>query len=79
MYQYIPKGVCPRLIEFDLENNIVKNLKFTGGCNGNLKALGKLVEGMPKDEVITKLSGITCGNRPTSCADQLSKALQETN
>lgn len=79
MYKYTPKGICPRLIEFELENNLVKNLKFTGGCNGNLKALGKLVEGMHKDEAIAKLSGITCGHRPTSCADQLSKALQEAN
>lgn len=79
MYKYIPQGICPKLIEFELENNLIKNLKFTGGCDGNLKALGKLLEGVHKDEAIAKLSGITCGKRPTSCSDQLSKALQEAN
>lgn len=74
---YLPKGVCPRKIEFDLEDGIVHDLHFTGGCDGNLKAIGKLVEGMPADRVIAILEGNTCGRKPTSCADQLARALRQ--
>ena len=77
-YEYKPSGVCSTLIEFDLDdNNVIHNTKFTNGCNGNLKALSILVEGMPCSEVIDKLSGIRCGFRPTSCSDQLTKAVSE--
>ena len=76
-YTYIPKNVCARKIEFDIENNIITNVSFAGGCNGNLKAISKLVEGMKVDEVIAKLSGNTCGFKNTSCADQLANAIKE--
>ena len=64
------------MIYFDLEDNKVKNVEFLGGCNGNLKGIGKLVEGMDVDEVISRLDGITCGMKSTSCPDQLAKALK---
>lgn len=75
--RYATKGTCSRFIDFDLEDGIVKNVVFTGGCNGNLKGIGALVEGMEAKEVIKRLSGITCGFKPTSCPDQLAKALEE--
>lgn len=75
--RYATKGTCSRFIDFDLENGIVKNVVFTGGCNGNLKGIGALVEGMEATEAIKRLSGITCGFKPTSCPDQLAKALEE--
>ena len=65
------------MIEFDITDGKVHNVKFTGGCNGNLKGIGKLVEGMDAEEVITRLEGTKCGARPTSCPDQLSKALKQ--
>lgn len=65
------------MIQFDLEDGIVKNVAFTNGCNGNLKAIAKLVEGMPKEKVISLLRGNTCGMKKTSCADQLAIALSE--
>ncbi len=75
-HEYKTMGTCSTRIEFDLENkNIVKNVVFTGGCNGNLKAISKLVDGMKAEEVIKILKGNTCGPKPTSCADQLTKAL----
>ena len=68
--------VCTRLIEFDLdENNLIHNAKFTGGCNGNLKAISKLIEGKKAEDVAEILKGNLCGQRSTSCADQLSIAL----
>ena len=75
-HEYRPSGVCSRLIEYDLEGDKVYNVKFTGGCNGNLKAIGILVDGMSVDELESKLSGNTCAARPTSCADQLAKAVR---
>ena len=76
-FEYQPQGVCSRLIEFDLqEDGTVKDVVYTGGCNGNLKAIGKLVDGMPADKVIELLKGNTCGLKGTSCADQLTKALE---
>ena len=75
--RYATKGTCSRFIDFDLEDGIVKNVVFTGGCNGNLKGIGALVEGMEAKEAIKRLSGITCGFKPTSCPDQLAKALEE--
>lgn len=76
-YSYTPKGVCSRQIEFEIDNGILKNVRFTGGCPGNLKALSALVEGMPYEEVLKRLSGIQCGFRKTSCSDQLTKAIKE--
>ena len=74
-YDYIPSGICATKIEFDIEEGKVKNVKYTGGCNGNLKAIGALVEGKSKEKIIELLKGITCGHKNTSCSDQLAKAL----
>lgn len=76
MYTYLPSGVCAKKIEFDIENDRLKNLAFTNGCPGNLEGIGRLVEGMGVDEVIARLKGITCGKKPTSCPDQLVRALE---
>lgn len=76
-FQYKTKGTCSQMITFDIEDGKVKNVTFFGGCNGNLKGIGALVEGMNVDEVITKVEGIRCGSKETSCPDQLSKALKE--
>lgn len=77
-YTYMPKNVCSRQIDFDLdEEGRIHNLVFIGGCNGNLKAIGKLCEGKDAEEIKDLLHGNTCGPRPTSCADQLSLALIE--
>lgn len=77
MYQYRTKGTCSQMIYFDLEDGKVKNVQFLGGCNGNLKGIGQLVEGMDVDDVIARLEGTTCGMKRTSCPDQLAKALKE--
>ena len=74
-YQYIPRGVCSRLIEIEIEDDIIKGCRFLGGCNGNLQGIGRLVEGMEVEDAIEKLQGIDCGGRGTSCPDQLAKAL----
>lgn len=74
-YDFSPKGVCARRLEFELDGDIVKNVQFMGGCNGNLKALAALTEGMTVDQVREKLQGITCGLKNTSCSDQLAQAL----
>lgn len=74
-YEFRPRGVCSQKITFEIEDGIVKNVAFSGGCHGNLQGIAKLVEGMPKDEVIKRLSGIRCGFKPTSCPDQLAQAL----
>ncbi len=74
-YGYKTSGTCSRYIEFELEDGIVHNVAFTGGCNGNLKSIGKLVEGMKVEDVIDKIQGVDCGGRGTSCGDQLAKAL----
>lgn len=74
---YKTQGTCSSCIEVELDdNNIVKEVKFVGGCDGNTKGITKLVQGMPKDEVINKLKGIKCGNKRTSCPDQLARALE---
>lgn len=75
-HTYTPRGICPYLIEFDVEDDKVKNVRFSGGCNGNLQAIATLVDGMPVSEVTEKLSGIRCGHKQTSCADQLAQALK---
>ena len=76
-YSYGTKGVCSREVSFDMEDGVVTNVAFVGGCNGNLKAIGKLVDGMTVAEIEEKLLGNTCGNKPTSCADQLARAVRE--
>lgn len=78
-FTYTTEGVCSRQIDFDVENGIIHNVSFLGGCNGNLKAISKLVEGMPAEKVIEILRGNTCGDNTTSCADQLTKALEQIN
>ena len=75
-YRYETKGTCSRLIEFSVEDGILKDVKYTGGCSGNLQGISKLVEGMKVEDVIEKLRGIGCGVKGTSCPDQLSKALE---
>lgn len=75
-YSYTTEGTCSRLIELEIEDGIVKNVNFTGGCHGNLQGLARLVEGMKADEVIARLEGIRCGQKFTSCPDQLAKALK---
>ena len=75
-YTYKPKQVCSVQIDMDINDGVVTNVRFTGGCNGNLKAISKLVDGMTADEIEEKLLGNTCGPRPTSCADQLAKAVR---
>ncbi len=74
-YTYTPRGVCSRHISFDLEDGIVKNVQFEGGCSGNTQGVARLVEGMAAQEAIRRLSGIRCGFKPTSCPDQLARAL----
>ena len=76
-YEYKTAGVCSQRIFFEVEGNKVKNVQFVGGCNGNLKGIASLVEGMDVDEVIARLEGTTCGGKPTSCPDQLATALKQ--
>lgn len=75
-YEYKTKSTCSTKIDFELESGIVRNVVFTNGCNGNLKAIGKLVEGMDAEKVIALLKGNTCRTSSTSCADQLARALE---
>lgn len=75
-YNYKTQYTCATNIAFDLEGNVVRNIQFTNGCNGNLKAISKLVDGMTVEQIEEKLLGNTCGRRPTSCADQLAKAVR---
>lgn len=74
---YRTSGTCSQMINFDLEDGIVKNVSFVGGCNGNLKGIGALVEGMKAEDVIKKVKGIKCGMKSTSCPDQLARALEQ--
>ena len=74
--EYKTKGVCASKISFDLEGNVVSNVSFLGGCNGNFKAVSKLVEGMTVEQIEGYLKGNTCGMRNTSCADQLAQAVR---
>ena len=76
MYQYKTHGTCSQQILFDIEDGKVKNVQFIGGCNGNLKGISALVEGMDIDDVIARLEGTTCGMKSTSCPDQLAQALK---
>ena len=76
-YRYKTKNVCSSEINFDLEEGKLHNVVFTGGCNGNLKGIAALVEGMDIDDVIARVEGVTCGMKKTSCPDQLAQALKE--
>ena len=77
-YNYKTQNTCSTEIELELEGNVARNIVFTGGCNGNLKTIPILVEGWTVDEIEEKCKGITCGRRPTSCADQLACAVRES-
>ncbi len=76
-YTYRTRGTCSQQIEVELDGDVIKNVKFYGGCNGNTQGVARLVRGRKVDEVIGTLSGIRCGLRPTSCPDQLAHALRE--
>ncbi|MBE5886922.1 MAG: TIGR03905 family TSCPD domain-containing protein [Lachnospiraceae bacterium] len=74
--RYIPKGVCSQAIDIELDGDIIKHVQFTGGCHGNLQGIARLVEGMNAHDAITKIRGIRCGFKSTSCPDQLANALE---
>lgn len=74
-YSYRPQGVCARGLSFEIEDNIVKNIEFMGGCSGNTQGVAALAEGMDANELIERLAGIRCGFKSTSCPDQLAKAV----
>ncbi len=77
MYEYTPQGTCSRKITFDVEDNKVRNVRFEGGCSGNTQGIAALIDGMDIDEAIRRMYGIKCGYKPTSCPDQLARALME--
>ena len=74
--QYKPSGVCCKLMQMRIKDDIIEDVEFFGGCNGNLKGIGILIRGMNINEIIPKLSGLPCGSRPTSCPDQLTKGIE---
>ncbi len=74
---YIPRGVCSRKIDIEIDDGIIKSVKYTGGCAGNTQGVAALIAGMSVEEAISRLSGIHCGFKPTSCPDQLANALKE--
>ena len=76
-YTYKTKGTCSQMINFEVEDGKVKNVQFFGGCNGNLKGIAALVEGMDIDDVIARIEGVKCGMKSTSCPDQLAQALKQ--
>ena len=76
-YEYKTENVCSQVIRFDIEGNIIRNISFEGGCNGNLKAVAKLVDGWTVEKIEEYLRGNLCGRRPTSCADQLAIAVRK--
>ena len=76
-YEYRTKGTCSQRILFEIEDGIVKNVQYIGGCHGNLQGISRLVEGMKVEDVISRVEGIHCGMKPTSCPDQLARALKE--
>ena len=77
MHTYTPRGVCSRQIDVELDGDTIKSVQFTGGCDGNLKAISKLVAGQNVDDIVALMEGNTCGRRSTSCADQMARALRE--
>ena len=76
--EYCPQGVCSRKIDIDVENGIIQKVVFTGGCSGNTQGVSRLLEGMTVEDAIARLGGIKCGFRPTSCPDQLARALKKS-
>lgn len=76
-FVYKPQGICPRQMDFEIEDGRLHNLQVLGGCSGNLQGLAKLTEGMAVEEIISRLEGISCGGKPSSCPDQLAKALKQ--
>ncbi len=76
-YTFKPKGVCARGISFEIEGDVVRNIRFSGGCSGNTQGVAALAEGMTVEEITKRLSGIRCGFKGTSCPDQLAKAVKE--
>ena len=76
-FTYRPRGVCSQLMEIEVEGDRIKHVKVTGGCSGNLQGISRLVEGMEIREAISRMEGIRCGFKPTSCPDQLAKALKQ--
>lgn len=76
-YSYKTKGTCSSAVSFELNDGVISDVKFTGGCNGNLKGIAQLTEGMKAEEVISKIRGVKCGFKQTSCPDQLALALEE--
>lgn len=75
-YEYTPKGVCSRKMIFDIDGDTIRSLEVIGGCNGNLKGISALVKGQKIEDAISRLEGITCGPKPTSCPDQIAQALK---
>ncbi|MBR3264692.1 MAG: TIGR03905 family TSCPD domain-containing protein [Erysipelotrichaceae bacterium] len=75
-YEYRPKGVCSTNFTFEIEDDRIKSLQVTGGCNGNLKGISSIIKGMPLDQVISAFDGINCGSKNTSCPDQIARALK---
>lgn len=76
-YSYKTKGTCSTQITFDINGDVITNVNFTGGCNGNLQGISKLVDGMTVDTIVEKCGGILCGFKSTSCPDQLARAVKE--
>lgn len=76
-YYYKTHDTCSQSIKFDIDGEVIRNVEFTGGCSGNLKAIPILIDGWTVDQIESKCRGITCGRRPTSCADQLARAVRE--
>ena len=77
MYTFVPNGICSKEIKFSIQDGVVKDVVFMGGCSGNLQGISKLIDGMNANDAVTKLRGITCGMKETSCPDQLAIALEE--
>ena len=75
-YEYWTKDTCSQIITFEIDDNVIRTIEFHGGCDGNLKAISKLLDGWTVDQIEQALAGNTCGRRPTSCADQLAKAVR---
>lgn len=78
-FRYTPRGVCSRMMTFEIENGVVTDLKVEGGCNGNLKGISSLIKGLTTEQIIERLSGISCGGKGTSCPDQIARALEKFN
>jgi len=76
-YTYVPRGVCARKINLELDGDVIQKVTFVGGCAGDTQGVARLLEGMTVDEAISRLEGIRCGFKPTSCPDQLAMALKE--